>query len=77
MFDFITHIFRSATSKTVSPKKIAVLLNFCLCVYVQFDCMVYHQIVGIPIGTNCARLILYCYERILCQTPRNPNGLTS
>ena len=33
----------------------------------QFDDMVYQQIVGIPIGTNCAPLIadifLYCYER--------------
>ena len=33
-----------------------------------FDDMVYQQIVGIPIGTNCAPLIadlfLYCYERI-------------
>ena len=35
--------------------------------YVQFDGMVYRQIVGIPMGTNCAPLIadlfLYCYER--------------
>ena len=33
----------------------------------QFDGMVYQQIVGIPMGTNCAQLIadlfLYCYER--------------
>ena len=26
-------------------------------IYVQFDCMVYQQIVGIPMGTNCAPLI--------------------
>ena len=36
-------------------------------IYVQFDGMVYQQIVGIPIGTNCdpliADLFLYCYER--------------
>ena len=36
-------------------------------IYVQFDGMVYQQIVGIPMGTNCALLIadlfLYCYER--------------
>ena len=36
-------------------------------IYVQFDGIVYHQIVGIPMGTNCATLIadifLYCYER--------------
>ena len=33
----------------------------------QFDGMVYQQIVGIPMGTNCAPLIadlfLYCFER--------------
>ena len=36
-------------------------------IYVQFDGIVYQQIVGIPIGTNCAQpiadLFLYCYER--------------
>ena len=36
-------------------------------IYVQFDGMVYQQIVGIPMGTNCAPLIadlfLCCYER--------------
>ena len=41
-------------------------------IYVQFDGMVYQQIVGIAMGTNCASLIadlfssflsLYCYER--------------
>ena len=36
-------------------------------IYVQFDGMVYQQIVRIPMGTNCAPLIadlfLYCYER--------------
>ena len=36
-------------------------------IYVQFDGMVYQQIVGIPMGTNCAPLIsdlfLYCYKR--------------
>ena len=36
-------------------------------IFVQFDGMVYQQIVGIPMGTNCAPLIadlfLYCYER--------------
>ena len=50
-------------------------------IYVQFDGMVYQQIVGIPMGTYCALLkddlFLYCYVRDLCQTSRNPNGLTS
>ena len=36
-------------------------------IHVQFDCMEYQQIVGIPMDTNCAKLIadlfLYCYER--------------
>ena len=36
-------------------------------IYVQFYAMVYQQIFGIPMSTNCAPLIadlfLYCYER--------------
>ena len=36
-------------------------------IYVQFEGMVYQQIVGIPMGTNSSPLIadlfLYCYER--------------
>ena len=35
-------------------------------IYVQYDGMVYQQIMGIPMDTNCAPLIadlfLYCYE---------------
>ena len=35
--------------------------------YVQFEGMVYQQIVWIPMGTNCAQLMadlfLFCYER--------------
>ena len=35
--------------------------------YVQFECMVYKQIMGISLGTNCASLIaelfIFCYER--------------
>ena len=42
------------------------LLLSSLKMYVQSDGMVYQQIVGIPMGTNCAPLIadlfLYCYE---------------
>ena len=34
-------------------------------IYLQFDGMVYQQIEGIPMGTNCAPIIadffLYCY----------------
>ena len=36
-------------------------------IHVQFDGMVYQQIIGIPMGTNCVPLIadlfLYCYGR--------------
>ena len=50
-------------------------------IYVQFDGLIYQQIVGIHMGTNCAPLIadlfLYCTRGILYQTSRNPNGLTS
>ena len=46
----------------------------------QFNGMAYQQIVGIPMGTNGAPLIadLFLVTRgILCQTSKNPNGLTS
>ena len=50
-------------------------------IYVQFDGMVYQQIVGIPMGTNSAPLkadlFLYCYERDFMSNLQNPNGLTS
>ena len=43
-------------------------------IYVQFEGMVYQQIVGIPMGTNCAQLmvglLLFCYERDLKQHSR-------
>ena len=36
-------------------------------VYIRFDTKLYRQIVGIPMGTNCALLVadffLFCYER--------------
>ena len=47
-------------------------------IYLQFDGMVYQQIMGIPMGTNCAPTYFYFVMRgILCQTSRNPNGFTS
>ena len=50
-------------------------------IYVQFHGMVYQQIVGIPMGINCAPLIadfFYIVTRgVVCQTSRNPNDLTS
>ena len=36
-------------------------------IYIRFGCKLYRQIVGIPMGTNCATLVaglfLFCYER--------------
>ena len=36
-------------------------------IYIRFDTKLYRQIVGIPMGTNCAPLVadlfLFCYER--------------
>ena len=36
-------------------------------IFIRFGTKLYRQIIGIPIGTNCARLVadlfLYCYER--------------
>ena len=46
-------------------------------IYVQFDGMVYQQIMGIPMGTNCVTFIADLFLYYLCQTSRNPNGLTS
>ena len=41
-------------------------MHFLLDIFVRFGNKVYRQIVGIPIGTNCAPLVanlfLYCYE---------------
>ena len=49
--------------------------------YVQFDGMVYQQIVGISMGTNCAPLIadlvLYCYEKDFVSDLHKSNVLTS
>ena len=37
------------------------------CIYIRFGTKLYRQIVGIPMGTNCAPpvadLFLFCYER--------------
>ena len=53
-----------------------IMENIC----VQFEGMVYQQIVGIPIGTNCTQLItdlfLFCYERDFCITFTNRNSTT-
>ena len=41
--------------------------NVCVNIYIRFGTKLYRQIVGIPMGTNCAPLVadlfLFCYER--------------
>ena len=50
-------------------------------IYVQFEGMVYQQIVGIPMGTKCAPLIsdffsILLWEEFLCLNLTNLNGTT-
>ena len=46
-------------------------------IYIRFDTKLYRQIVGIPMGTNCASLkadlFLFCYERYLRKDLSNDN----
>ena len=32
-------------------------------IYIRYGTKLYRRIVGIPMGTNCAVLFLFCYER--------------
>ena len=54
--------------KLWSCQKICDALHYLLdTIFIRFDSKVYRQIVGIPMGTNCAPLVadlfLFCYER--------------
>ena len=44
-------------------------------IYIRFGTNLYRQIVGIPVGTNCAALVadlfLFCYERDFMTFPSN------
>ena len=46
-------------------------------IYIRFGTKLYRQIVGIPMGTNCAPLVadlfLYCYERDFMDTLNHDN----
>ena len=46
-------------------------------IYIRFWTKLYRQIVGIPMGTNCASLVadlfLYCYERDFMDTLNHDN----
>ena len=47
--------------------------------YIRFGTKLFRQIVGIPMGTNCAQLVhvadifLYCYERDFMDSPNHDN----
>ena len=52
----------------LSCQKMCEALTFLLSnIYIKFGSKLYRQIVGIPMGTNCAPLVadlfLFCYER--------------
>ena len=46
-------------------------------IYIRFGSKLYRQIVGIPMGTNCAPLaadlFLFCYERDIMLSPSDDN----
>ena len=50
-------------------------------IYIRFGSKLYRQIVGIPMGTNCAPLVadlfLFCYERdfMLSLSEENQSGV--
>ena len=55
-------------AKSFFDKKYAMLRTFQMTlVFIRFGSKLYRQIVGIPIGTNCAPLVadlfMFCYER--------------
>ena len=65
-----------------SSQKVCEALTFLLDnIYIRFGSKLYRQIVGIPMGTNCAPLIadlfLFCYERdfMLSLSEDNQSGV--
>ena len=65
-----------------SRQKVCEALTFLLDnIYIRFGSKLYRQIVGIPIGTNCAPLVadlfLFCYERdfMLSLSEENQSGV--
>ena len=65
-----------------SCQKVCEALTFLLDnIYIRFGSKLYRQIVGIPMGTNCAPLVadlfLFCYERdfMLSLSEENQSGI--
>ena len=48
-------------------------------IFIRFGSKLYRQIVGIPMGTNCAPLVadlfLFCYDFMLSQSDNNQNDI--
>ena len=48
-------------------KSVMPLFIFCIIFFIRFGTKLYRQTIGIPMGTNCAPLVvdlfLFCYER--------------
>ena len=65
------HILHNALFCSIFLKKgqnVCVALTFLLDnIFIRFGTKLYRQVVGIPVGTNCAPLVadlfLFCYER--------------
>ena len=65
------HFFTSEQPKRYklwSCQKVFDALHYLLnstCIFIRFGSQLYRQIVGIPMGTDCAPLVvdLFCYER--------------
>ena len=77
---FTSHAVRYYNLK--SCQKVCEALTFLLDnIYIRFGSKLYRQIVGIPMGTNCAPLVadlfLFCYERdfMLSLSENNQSGV--
>ena len=53
------------------------LINLLDNIYIRFGTKLYRQIVGIPMGTNCAPLVadlfLFCYEKVFVSSLSDVN----
>ena len=62
-----SHLMQSGIIIYGLVRKCVKLSPFCKTIYIRFGSKLYRQIVGIPMGTNCASLVadlfLFCYER--------------
>ena len=80
---FILHVMIGKLSSHLMQSEIIIygLVRKCVYIYIRFCSKLYRQIVGIPMGTNCAPLVadlfLFCYERdfMLSLSEDNQSGI--